>query len=132
VRIDASNAEIINSKAVYIHDDVLENLTFNRERKELCLYITRNSSERKYSILYSGVIGFNMTSCDFWGSSPRILDFEKTGREESTIISKLFSIKKDNGFTDSLLESEESYIETVITFVSGDKLTVACKCIDID
>ncbi len=73
-----------------------------------------------------------MTSCDFWGSSPRILDFEKTGREESTIISKLFSIKNDTGFTGSLLESEESYIETVITFVSGDKLTVACKCIDID
>lgn len=39
MRIDASSAEIINSEAVYIHDDVLENLIFNRERKELCLLL---------------------------------------------------------------------------------------------
>lgn len=73
-----------------------------------------------------------MTSCDFWGESSRILDFELVDSNDSIITSKLFKYKDDNGFVDSSLESYNDYIETVITFVSGDKLEVACKCIVLE
>jgi len=32
--IDASNGEIINTKEVYIHDDILEDFYFNRMEKK--------------------------------------------------------------------------------------------------
>lgn len=37
--IDASNGKIINSKEMYIHDDILEEFCFNRTEKKLHLSI---------------------------------------------------------------------------------------------
>lgn len=41
--------------------------------------LSREEDEQKMksvSVDFFGVIGFEMTSCDYWGSSPYILDFE--------------------------------------------------------
>ena len=39
--MDASNGNIINSKEVYIHDDILEEFNFNRAEKKLHLSIIK-------------------------------------------------------------------------------------------
>lgn len=132
MKIDNSNAHIISSKKAYIHDDVLETLMFERNKKEISLNMIDYSGCKKYTIVYKNVIGFFMTSCDFWGESSRILDFELVDSNDSIITSKLFKYKIDNGFVDSSPENYNNYIETVITFVSGDKLEVACKCIVLE
>ena len=129
--IDASNGKIINSKEVYIHDDILEDFHFNRIEKKLHLTILKEGevNKKRFSIDFLHVIGFKMTSCDFWGSSPHILDFECVEQNNTTIIPKLFERKQNNDYPFCPLNNREKYIETIITFASGDQLIVACECI---
>ena len=132
MQIDVSNAEIINTKDVYIHDDILEDLYFNRNEKKLRLVILTKdgkSNNKRFSIDFLQVIAFEMTSCDFWGSSPRILDFEYVEQDEATIIPKLFKKIYDNDYIYCPLKNEKKYFETIITFISGDTLKIACKSI---
>ena len=131
--IDSLNGEIINSNEVYIHDDILEDFYFNRMKKKLHLTILkeRNFNNKRFSIDFLNVIGFEMTSCDFWGSSPHILDFEYVKKNNTTIIPKLFEKKNNNDYPLCLLNNREKYIETIITFTSGDQLIVACESISM-
>lgn len=131
--IDTSNGKIINSKEVYIHDDILEEFCFNRTEKKLHLLILKveEFGSKRFSIDFLHVIGFEMTSCDFWGSSPHILDFEYVEKNDNVIIPKLFEIKDNNDCTFCTLNNREEYIETKITFSSGDQLIIACKSIII-
>lgn len=131
--IDASNGNIINSKEVYIHDDILKEFTFNRAEKKLHLSIVKEEkfNSVRFSIDFLNVIGFEMTSCDFWGRSPHILDFEYVEKDNTTIIPKLFKMKNNNDYPFCTLDIQEEYIETIITFISGDQLIIACKSIII-
>ncbi len=130
--IDASNGKIINSKKVYIHDDILEELCFFRTEKRLHLSILDEKSDcNSFSIDFLQVIGFEMTSCDFWGSSPYILDFEYVEKSNTTVIPQLFEIKKNDDDPCCPLNDREKYIETIITFKSGDRLRIACESIMI-
>ena len=131
--IDASNGNIINSKEVYIHDDILEEFNFNRAEKKLHLSIIKEEkfNRIRFSIEFLNVIGFEMTSCDFWGRSPHILDFEYVEKDNAIIISKLFEMKNSNDYPFCTLDIQEEYIETIITFISGDRLIIACKSIII-
>lgn len=131
--IDATNGKIINSKEVYIHDDILEEFYFNRTEKKLHLSILKANEfdSKKILIDFLHVIGFEMTSCDFWGSSPHILDFEYVEKNDNIIIPKLFEIKEKNDYTFCTLNNREEYIETRMTFSSGDQLIIACKSIII-
>lgn len=131
--IDASNSEIINSKEVYIHDYIFEDFYFNRTEKKLHLTILKETelNNKRFSIDFLNVICFEMTSCDFWGTSPYILDFEYVEQNENSLISKLFKRKNNSDYPFFSLEDQEKYIETVITFASGDQLRIACESIII-
>ena len=135
ILINELNGKIIFSKYVkdvYIHDDVLEELYFERRERRLQLFNSKcGEKDLKYSIDFQHVIGFEMTACDFWGCSPRILDFEYVEHDDRFIIPKLFKIKEEHDCPDSFLDDQEKYIETVITFISGDRLTIACENIII-
>lgn len=130
MKIDVLNCDSINSKDVTIHDCLLADFRFDRNRKSLHLTLLREESERKTKksrVDFFGVIGFEMTCCDFWGASPFILDFERVEKNSMRIIPKLFEKKKQNDWPDCSLSDQNDYFETVITFVSGDHLSVACK-----
>ena len=74
--INASNGQVINSKDVYLHDDILESMIFCRDEKILHLSLVKTwPVEYEYSIDFFRVIGFEMTSCDFWGADLRIFGF---------------------------------------------------------
>lgn len=131
--INVDNGTLLNSKEVYIHDDILEELKFTRSEKTICLSILKvnKNSRKRYSIEFINVIGFEMTSCDFWGSSPHILDFEYLDNNEHTIIPNLFEKKYEYRDLSCNLNDKNKYIETMITFVSGDQLRIACESIII-
>ena len=128
--INISNGELINSKKIYIHDDIFEELCFHRMKKKLHLSIYNESNKKRRSIVFLNVIGFEMTSCDFWFSFPHILDFEYVEPKDHTLIPKLFD-KNDSNFSRYLPNDLEKYIETTITLTSGDQLIVACENIMI-
>lgn len=131
--INVLNGEIINSKEVNIHDNILEGFCFNRIEKKLHLSILKEEkhNNKRFSIDFLHVIGFEMTSCDFWGASPYILDFEYVEYNDNTLISKLFDKKDNNDYPFCPLNDREEYIETIITLTSGDQLIIACKSITI-
>lgn len=128
--IDSSNGQIINSRDVYIHDCIFGNMFFRRDEKSLHLSLTKSwPVECKYSIIYFQVIGFEMTSCDFWGADSRVLDFEYV--PNGILIPKLFSQRKEE-YSNCSLKEQQDYIETVLTFISGDTLRIACEKIIIE
>lgn len=128
--IDSSNGQIINSRDVYIHDCIFGNMIFRRDEKSLLLSLTKSwPVECKYSIIYFQVIGFEMTSCDFWGADSRVLDFEYV--PNGILIPKLFSQRKEE-YSNCSLKEQQDYIETVLTFISGDTLRIACEKIIIE
>lgn len=132
MRITVSNCEVINSKDIYIHDRILEDFRFFRNEKILHLEFSEDKQEqpaanRKFSVDFLTVIGFEMTSGDFWGSSPYVLDFEYIDRKSMTLIPKLFDKKHQNNYQFCPLTDQADYFETVITFTSGDQLCIACK-----
>ena len=46
--IDISNAEVINSKQINIHDDILNELTFDRNEKKLTLFFESLTEPRNF------------------------------------------------------------------------------------
>lgn len=132
--VDATNGEIINSEEVYIHDDTIENFCFDRKEKTLNLLISKKRGDKAilFPIVFCGVIGFEMTSCDFWGSSPYILDFQYIKPSCTTLIPKLLEVKASNEWEYCPLKNKEDYLETAITFVSGDVLLIACEKVILD
>ena len=129
MKIDKTNGSIINTREVYIHDDVLNEFFFDRAEKQLHLVLLKARNNHRICIDFYNVIGFKMTSCDFWGGSPYIFDFEYVEEKDRTIVPELFGRKEMYNDPVCILEAPENYIETKMTFVSGDYLVVACKSI---
>lgn len=128
MKINSLNGQIINSRNVYIHDDIFKSMVFHRDEKILHLSLAKIwPVECEYSIDFFQVIGFEMTSCDFWGADSRILDFEYVSN--GILIPKLFSKQEHST---CLLKGQKDYIETVLTFISGDTLRIACEQLMIE
>lgn len=134
MRIDSFNGHIINSEKIYVHDDILKQLHFDCYKSELVLVIlTENDKQNEYFIKFRNILGFKMTSCDFWGRSPHILDFEYVVHEGRAMLPELDKIKESipvNPLCKLLTKTE--YLECVLTLTSGDKLTVVCEYIDYE
>ena len=63
--INITNGEIINTKDISLHDDILEELSFDRKNKKLHLILFRECDNRKISMFFLNVVAFEMTACDF-------------------------------------------------------------------
>ena len=128
--INISNANIINTREVYFHDNILEDVSFNCKDKRMTLFIINECGTEKRKILFEDAVAFEMTSCDFWGPSPYILDFEYIEKENEVIIPKLMK-RQEKDYDAASVKIDNGYIETKITFISGDQLSIVCKKIII-
>ncbi len=137
MKIDYLNANIINSKNFYIHDDWFEKITYELDNDcngTINLYLDKYGIiERKYCIQFINVIGFEATSCVFWGKSSNILDMEYMSPDEQTLLPKLYEIKNQQKEPKACKPlANKNYIETTVYFKSGDKLTIVCEAICVD
>lgn len=132
MKIKAENGSMINSKTVNIHDFILESFLFDRQNNELVLRLLDEQNNLQHSLIFEGVIGFEMSACNYWGKSPYILDFEYMDPSEQKIIVKLFDKNEKENYPFCELKDISVYLETMITFVSGDQLFIACESIQID
>lgn len=128
---DKFNAHLINSKEISLHDDILTEIRFDRAAYTAVLLFF-SQEKGQYYVSFFGVIGFEMTSCDYWGASPHILDFELVESNECILISKLSAKGEEYAITRREPIDNSNYIETVLTFSSGDCFRIACKEIQID
>lgn len=129
MNINALNGNEINSNKVNIHDDILDSLFFERSSRDMCIQITKASTTKtNYTIRFSNVVGFEMTSCDFWGASQHIFDFEYISPPNRVLLPKLQQIEQSIPMNNlGHLSNGTEYIEVIITFTSGDHLRIACE-----
>ena len=128
--IDKTRAQIINTQDVYLHDDILHFLHFDTENKIITLDL--QNERTNYHIHFENVIGFSMSSCDFWGKSNHeyVLDFEFITPENEMLIPKLR--EKWNDIPNNSFEMcWGNFFETLFTFSSGNTLLIACGRIEI-
>ena len=132
MKIENSNGNIINTE-IYIHDDIFNNLLYDKNSNTLRLLLSKsNECEDKYEINYINVIAFEVTSCDYWGKSPHILDFEYVEYSNCKLLPALYEKQKKMPYNpECRLTYKKEYIDTIITFTSGDQMTVVCEYIDI-
>ena len=50
--INITNGEIINTKDISLHDDILEELSFDRKNKKVHLILCRECDNRKISMFF--------------------------------------------------------------------------------
>lgn len=138
MKINYSNAQIINNKDFYIHDDWFVKMSY--EYDESCnglinLHLKKYcNTKNDYCIKFINVIGFESISCTFWGKSINIYDIEYIDNNEQVLLPKLYNeMKKQSSIDkDCKLISDTKYMEISIYLISGDKLTIACETIDVD
>ena len=128
--IKESNGETLNSGVISARYDRLFTLNFYRLGKLIHLILKRNGLEKNYLIEFVDVIGFSMTSRDFGGASEEILEFEYVEPSKRVIIPKLNEECQKNS-ENSQRTDYNDFIETLMTFSSGDKLRIACGKISI-
>ena len=133
MRIDITNADIMNARdtRVYIHDDFDFRLQFDRDEKRLTVS-ARDSwlhSGMDYTIVFHNVIGFEMSSCDYWGSSPHANAFYYA-KDDPRLLRRLCEVEK-NDYVD-IPDPDKGFFETGIEFISGDCLRVVCEYIDFN
>ncbi len=126
--ITEQNGRMINSKDFYIHDDVLLCMEYDRLSKKLKLKMEKHptGSGKYYYINFNDVVGFYMTSCDFWLSGECVFDFEYVNPEERVLIPQLESKWKEIPYNYYGKRTYEDFIEVMFTFSSGDELCIAC------
>ena len=128
--ITEANGTIINTEEVYVHDDTLISISFDRITSLMKLEFKKyRSNDKTYHMYFENVLCFEMTNCDFWGASECVLDFEYVNRDSRILIPKLLS-KWQNTPDPPKNISYDNYLETVFTFTSGDQLRIVCKSIE--
>lgn len=132
MKIFESNGYLINSKDVYFHDSVLEKLIFDKSYSKLRAELEKNAYTSYNIIEFVNTVGFEMTSCNFWGISQNVLDFEYIEKDMRELLPRLYNAQKYDS-TEPLfkLAFDVDYMEVKMTFVSGDILTVVCEYVDI-
>ena len=130
--ISKKNLCIVNTSEVCFHDDILISVFFDNGKKEIVLNCQKGSnSKSEYVVHFKNVIGFQMSSCDFWGASECIFDFECISDDDLILIPYLMkewiNIPKLN-----TTPNFDNFIEILFTLTSGDKLRIACEYFTIN
>ena len=132
MKIDFSNKEIIESRDVNIHDFVIADLKYAPMKNELfCLF--RNDYLRQYcDIKYYNVLFVDIQSCDFWGVSPHVLDWELGEEYGNPLTKKVSELQKSHHYTTSRFKDYDKLVESILTFSSGNRISVLCEYIEYE
>ena len=132
MKIYDSDSELIISRKIHLHDYIMTQLTFDRIKNEMMIHLISDGCTPYPKVLkFFNVVGFEMSSCDFWGSSPHIFDFEYVCHDKRSVLPSLHRLGQEYGTIDPFCKILDTldYIETRFTFSSGDRLNIACEYI---
>ena len=65
--ITRDNCKIINTRDVYLHDDIIEQINYDCDTKQLTFLVTKAVMNFTYKICFFDVAGFEASACDYWG-----------------------------------------------------------------
>ncbi len=121
-----------NAYAGIVHDMQCYAVNFAYESKVLLLQLLGEREEdASLEIRFYGVLGYEMTSCDFCGPSPHVFGWSLISDDDRTLLPRFLSEAEKHGFDQTCLQRNQEYMEIKVQFTSGDTLTVLCCSIDI-
>ena len=129
---DRKNALTLKQEAFSLHDACFNSFTFDRTSRTLITEVLLPFEDGKVKIVFNGVIGMQMTCCDFWGKSERIACFCPVRDNDRRLVADLFRIKNSTENECSSLKNEEEYLEMIVEFISGDSMRIACEYVDFE
>ncbi len=128
--ITPENAEILNSRDFYIHDDVLLSIAYDRAASILTAEMKKDGAEGDpYSICFRNVAGMYLSDCGFLGRSPHVLDFIYV-EDGGPLLAHLKDQRKEPPAGTCKLRGDEVFMEVRMVFTSGDVLEVVCGSIE--
>ena len=132
--ITRDNCKIINTRDVYLHDDIIEQINYDCDTKQLTFLVTKAVMNFTYKICFFDVAGFEASACDYWGGGGfGILDFHLEV-ENCTLLSKLLSKTKNLPVEYERCRGLRNgkFFEVKFVFFSGDTLRIVEKSIWIE
>ena len=120
-------------KNINLHDKIIKTIKFDRLIKEMIIPIMPENEQDTDNTIrkmkFSNVLGYEITTCDFWCPSPHIFGFGFLPKEEERLIPKYY--KKWCAQNDSFHTPENfpgtNCFEVLIEFTSGDTISIACE-----
>lgn len=136
--ITKENASIINTKNIYLHDDLITDIRYDLKQRSICFFVQK--SEKKtteiYTILFQNVSGFYASSFEYLPMDDYILDFEylepNIERAPSSLLIQLknrFQVLYSPNSFDSILDNS---FEVLFTLSNEKLFQIACERIEID
>ncbi len=136
MRIDAVNGNLLDVTNFSLHDALLVEIRFDISENALHVFAkTYGRPSDDLKIHYHNVIGLEGITCDIWSTSLDsciIFSLDYMEPSESELIRKIFAEYSNDAIKQARLTAPESYIETVLTCNSGNRLRVACEYIEIE
>ena len=115
-----------------VHDMQCYAVNFAYENKTLLLLlIGEHAEDASLEIRFNGVLGYEMTSCDFWGPSPHVFGWSLVPDNERALLPRYLAEAEEHGLDQTSIQRNREYMEIEVQFTSGDTLTLLCRCIDI-
>ena len=129
MRIDHKNKKIIDKK-INIHDSIFEGFSYDEGEKILLLKLKNYCLNKIFKLQFCNILVMNCEMCQFWGQSPNILNWEVS--DEEKLIKDIMKKQNNNKelYRYSIVNTEEAYIETIITLTSGDTISTVCEYIE--
>lgn len=118
--------------AGFVHDMQCHAVNFAYENKTLLLLLLGEREEdASLEIRFHGVLGYEMTSCDFWGPSPHVFGWRLILDEERVLLPRYLAEAGAHGLDQTSIRKDQEYMEIEVEFTSGDSLKVLCCSIGI-
>ena len=129
MRIDYSNKEVIDSKDIYVHDAVFTGFNYDYENNIIEFEVIEYYYKKHFKFKFGNVFGFEMLSCDFWGHSPHINVWYTS--DTNDLSTKMKDIQREKKW-ELRLKDTNKWVESIISFISGDTLTIVCEYIEFE
>ena len=124
MRIDKN---YLNEEIAHIHDAHFTGFYYDVAAQTINMKLAEDYTGKSYSVFFSDVQLFEMQSCEFWAPADRVYYWENVrGESDNTFASSLF-----RGCVSQPFDLEEN-VESVLSLVSGDTLTVVSRFIDFE
>lgn len=147
--IDKSNARIINTKEIYLHDsEILSIEYFLKERKVVISINPCSPYGNITKMTFNNVVGTKTTMFEIFGFlTEDIIEFYLLEGEDARLTNELYEDSEREkaritSYNDkgeriesehwSNIDNRERLIEVEFDMISADKLTIVCESIEIE
>lgn len=129
MRIDFTNKRIIESEEISINDFDITSFFYDQIGNKIYCIFRNDYIEKHYLITYSNVISVEIQSCNFLGDSFKVLNWKLGEKSKSKTTTKVAKLKNAD-YLKPQFEECDRLVETILTFYSGNTITILCEYID--